>query len=130
MSAGTSSRPTCQSLGSQTAPGGASVYVNLVSLLSSVPGEELAGKRLLLYSYGSGCAATLYTMHVRQPLSRGALQLACIVELWSLSGSTVFPPWGQKQAWHANHTHRGRVLNFLPSQRPDATIGQQKEQFV
>eukprot|EP00667_Euglena_gracilis_P014702 EG_transcript_15245 len=46
----------------------ASVYVNLVSLLSSVPGEELAGKRLLLYSYGSGCAATLYTMHVRQPL--------------------------------------------------------------
>jgi 3-hydroxy-3-methylglutaryl CoA synthase len=47
----------------------ASTYVNLVSLLSNVPGADLVGKRLLIYSYGSGCASTLYTMKVRSPLA-------------------------------------------------------------
>jgi hydroxymethylglutaryl-CoA synthase len=43
----------------------ASVYGSLASLLDTVPSAELQGKRVALYSYGSGLAASFFTMKVK-----------------------------------------------------------------
>ncbi|RKP06999.1 hydroxymethylglutaryl-coenzyme A synthase N terminal-domain-containing protein [Thamnocephalis sphaerospora] len=42
-----------------------SVYGGLASLISQVPSAELAGKRITLFSYGSGSAATMFSLIVR-----------------------------------------------------------------
>lgn len=39
-----------------------SLYSSLVSLISSVEPKDLAGKRALLFSYGSGLASTLFSV--------------------------------------------------------------------
>ncbi|ORY92633.1 hydroxymethylglutaryl-CoA synthase [Leucosporidium creatinivorum] len=43
----------------------ASVYGSLASLLDTVPSAELQEKRIALYSYGSGLAASFFTMRVK-----------------------------------------------------------------
>lgn len=43
----------------------ASVYSGLLSLLSNVPSEELQGKRIGVFSYGSGLASTLFSLRVK-----------------------------------------------------------------
>ncbi|KAI5475761.1 hypothetical protein MNV49_000890 [Pseudohyphozyma bogoriensis] len=43
----------------------ASVYGSLASLLDTVDSDELQGKRIALYSYGSGLAATMFTARVK-----------------------------------------------------------------
>eukprot|EP00475_Leptophrys_vorax_P000378 TRINITY_DN1021_c0_g1_i1.p2 TRINITY_DN1021_c0_g1~~TRINITY_DN1021_c0_g1_i1.p2 ORF type:complete len:480 (+),score=98.08 TRINITY_DN1021_c0_g1_i1:95-1441(+) len=48
----------------------ASVYMGLVSLIHSA-GTALSGKRILMFSYGSGCASTLFTLKV--PSSKTAM---------------------------------------------------------
>ncbi|KAJ1961075.1 3-hydroxy-3-methylglutaryl coenzyme A synthase [Dipsacomyces acuminosporus] len=42
-----------------------SVFFGLASLLAQVPHEKLDGKRVTLFSYGSGCAASVYSFRVR-----------------------------------------------------------------
>lgn len=41
----------------------ASVYMSLASLLHS-QGSSAAGKRILVFSYGSGCASSMYTVWI------------------------------------------------------------------
>lgn len=43
----------------------ASVYGSLVSLLSNVSSEELQGKRVTIFSYGSGLAASMFSLKVK-----------------------------------------------------------------
>lgn len=43
----------------------ASVYGSLASLLDTVPSSELQGKRIGLYSYGSGLAASFFSLRVK-----------------------------------------------------------------
>ncbi|KAF1352279.1 erg13, 3-hydroxy-3-methylglutaryl-CoA (HMG-CoA) synthase [Delphinella strobiligena] len=43
----------------------ASVYASLVSLLSNVGSEDLQGKRVGIFSYGSGLASTFFSLKVR-----------------------------------------------------------------
>jgi hydroxymethylglutaryl-CoA synthase len=43
----------------------ASLYGSLISLLHNIQAQNLVGKRLLLFSYGSGLAASLFSIHVR-----------------------------------------------------------------
>ncbi|XP_034476452.1 hydroxymethylglutaryl-CoA synthase 1 [Drosophila innubila] len=43
-----------------------SVYSGLVSLLISVPAVQLAGKRIGVFSYGSGLAASMYSIKVTE----------------------------------------------------------------
>ena len=47
----------------------ASVYGALVSLLSMVPQEKLAGKRVGLFSYGSGLASSLFSLKIKGDVS-------------------------------------------------------------
>lgn len=42
----------------------ASVYGSLVSLLCNVPSEQLKGKRVGIFSYGSGLASSLFSMKI------------------------------------------------------------------
>lgn len=42
----------------------ASVYGGLVSLLSNVKGEDIAGKRVGIFSYGSGLASSFFSLRV------------------------------------------------------------------
>ncbi|CEO99191.1 Hydroxymethylglutaryl-CoA synthase [Plasmodiophora brassicae] len=42
----------------------ASLYAGLVSLLSTQPSSQLAGKRILMFSYGSGLAASMFSFRV------------------------------------------------------------------
>lgn len=48
----------------------ASVYSSLASLLTFVPQEQLAGKRVSLFSYGSGLAASFYSLQVKGDISK------------------------------------------------------------
>ncbi|KAJ2794864.1 3-hydroxy-3-methylglutaryl coenzyme A synthase, partial [Coemansia helicoidea] len=56
----------------------ASVFFGLASLLAEVPHAQLDGKRIALFSYGSGCAASTYSFRVRGDTSKiaAALDLA------------------------------------------------------
>lgn len=51
-----------------------SLYAGLISLLINKPIEKLAGKRILLFSYGSGSCASMFSMKISQdPGSESAL---------------------------------------------------------
>lgn len=54
----------------------ASVYGGLASLLSNVPSADLQGKRILVYSFGSGSAASIFSLRVRGDVSNMAKQLS------------------------------------------------------
>lgn len=47
----------------------ASVYGGLVSLLGSMDSEQLLGKRVVLFSYGSGLAASMFSVKVKGSVS-------------------------------------------------------------
>jgi hydroxymethylglutaryl-CoA synthase len=47
----------------------ASVYGSLVSLLTNAGSDNLQGKRIGLFSYGSGLASSLFSLHVRGDVS-------------------------------------------------------------
>lgn len=47
----------------------ASVYSSLISLLSFVDADKLQGKRISLFSYGSGLASTLFSLQVKGDIS-------------------------------------------------------------
>ncbi|KAH6915828.1 hydroxymethylglutaryl-CoA synthase [Coprinopsis sp. MPI-PUGE-AT-0042] len=67
----------------------ASLYGCLSSLLGTVEPSELAGKRVSLFSFGSGCAATFFTARVKGDTSdiKKALNLT-----ERLAAMTVAPP--------------------------------------
>lgn len=52
----------------------AAVYMNLLSLVSNV-GGSLEGKRVLMFSYGSGAVATAFVIHARAPTGHNSLTL-------------------------------------------------------
>jgi len=47
-----------------------STYASLISLLSNVPQEKLLGKRVVIFSYGSGLAASMFSLHITSPVSQ------------------------------------------------------------
>ncbi|KXJ16686.1 hydroxymethylglutaryl-CoA synthase 1 [Exaiptasia diaphana] len=49
-----------------------SLYSGLVSLLYSIPASDLAGKRIGMYSYGSGLASAMYSLRVSMDTSHGS----------------------------------------------------------
>ncbi|XKL68537.1 hypothetical protein PGB90_004028 [Kerria lacca] len=55
----------------------ASVYSCLISYLSSKSAKELAGKRIGLFSYGSGLASTMYSIRVKDCAELGKLVENC-----------------------------------------------------
>ncbi|KND04342.1 hydroxymethylglutaryl-CoA synthase [Spizellomyces punctatus DAOM BR117] len=67
----------------------ASVYCGLASLLSETPSSQLQNKRITLFSYGSGLAASMFSLTVRGDTS----PIAKILNLSSrLADRTEIPP--------------------------------------
>ncbi|KAJ3333256.1 hypothetical protein HDU76_010076 [Blyttiomyces sp. JEL0837] len=52
-----------------------SLYAGLSSLLSEIPSSELLGKRVLMFSYGSGLASSMFSFTVRRDISNIAQNL-------------------------------------------------------
>ncbi|RKO87057.1 hydroxymethylglutaryl-coenzyme A synthase C terminal-domain-containing protein [Blyttiomyces helicus] len=48
----------------------ASLYFGLASLISAVESEQLQNKRIVLFSYGSGLASTMFSLTVRGPTTQ------------------------------------------------------------
>jgi len=46
----------------------ASLYSSLLSLLSKTPSDQLLGKRIILFSYGSGLASSMFSVRVQKPV--------------------------------------------------------------
>ncbi|KAG9297963.1 hypothetical protein G9A89_018791 [Geosiphon pyriformis] len=53
----------------------ASLYGALISLLATVPSDDLIGKRVGLFSYGSGLAATFFSLQIISPITNIVEQL-------------------------------------------------------
>lgn len=47
-----------------------SLYLSLASLLFHKSQEEITGKKILMYSYGSGVATTLFTLKVNKNFNK------------------------------------------------------------
>ena len=45
-----------------------STYASLLSLLSNVDSQSLVGKRILVFSYGSGLASSMFSIRVKRPV--------------------------------------------------------------
>ncbi|KAI1138337.1 hydroxymethylglutaryl-CoA synthase [Hypoxylon sp. FL0543] len=81
----------------------ASVYCSLISLLSNVDLKPLAGKRIGVFSYGSGIAATLFTLRVNgdlEPMVR-AIDLMARLDKRRVTGPAeyeeVSPPFARSE---------------------------------
>ncbi|KAJ1978794.1 3-hydroxy-3-methylglutaryl coenzyme A synthase [Dimargaris cristalligena] len=54
----------------------ASLYFGLASLVSEVPSEQLAGRRIAAFSYGSGSAASMFSFRVKGSTAQMAKNLS------------------------------------------------------
>ncbi|KAJ2776329.1 3-hydroxy-3-methylglutaryl coenzyme A synthase [Coemansia javaensis] len=97
----------------------ASVFFGLASLLSQVPHAQLDGKRITLFSYGSGCAASAYSFRVRGDTTAIADNLALASRLEKRI--KVAPAKFEKIMELREHTHNaqeyqptGSVDDLLP----------------
>ncbi|KAI9223677.1 hydroxymethylglutaryl-CoA synthase [Blastocladiella britannica] len=77
---------TCKLIGNMYC---ASLYGSLLSLLSVVPESDLIGKRVLMFSYGSGLASSMFSFRVAGPVA----PIASTVQLLDrLAARTVLSP--------------------------------------
>lgn len=97
----------------------ASLYGGLASLLSNVESSELQGKRLGMYAYGSGCAASFFSLRVAGSTDEIRKQLDLKQRLASMK---VVPcqeyvdAMNLREANHnaVNYTPTGSVENIWP----------------
>ena len=62
-----------------------SVYGGLASLLSNRSAPELAGQRIVLFSYGSGLASSMFSLRVTSDLGEGSRLIRLVSSLVDLS---------------------------------------------
>jgi len=97
----------------------ASLYGGLASLLSTVPSEELQGKRILMYSFGSGSAATMFMLRVNGSTEniRKMLNLHERLSQMHVVPCTVYvDALSTREATHnaVNHTPKGSLEDLWP----------------
>jgi len=97
----------------------ASLYGCLASLLSTVEPASLLGKRVSLFSFGSGCASSFFTLRVKDDTSNIREKMDLVNRLAQMK---VVPPEEFVQALHfreknhnaASYTPEGSVDNIWP----------------
>ncbi|RAL14085.1 hydroxymethylglutaryl-CoA synthase [Aspergillus homomorphus CBS 101889] len=97
----------------------ASLYSGLVSLLGTVPSADLQGKRIGMFSYGSGLASTMFTLVVRGDTTAMAEKLdlkrrlearvPATPELWDEMCHQRARAYQQR-----NYTPKGDIESLLP----------------
>ncbi|CAE6479620.1 unnamed protein product [Rhizoctonia solani] len=66
-----------------------SLYTGLASLLSSVPPESLVGRRILMFGFGGGCAASMYALHIAQSPTHMVQKMDLLKRLSSMEVTSV-----------------------------------------
>jgi hydroxymethylglutaryl-CoA synthase len=91
----------------------ASLYASLVSLVSQT-GEQLAGKRVLMFSYGSGLAASIFVLKVRSDTGARLAQIQSALNITSRLASRIecTPDVFADTMLHREHLHK--VDSFNP----------------
>lgn len=96
-----------------------SLYSCLVSLISQVPSSNLVGKRIALFSYGSGLASTLFSLKVVAPVDQIVKKVNLIERL--NARTSVDPAAFEKCMALREETHNlkdykpvGKVEKLLP----------------
>lgn len=97
----------------------ASMYGGLASLLSNVDSASLQGKRVLFYSFGSGCAASIFALKVVGDTSTMAEKLDLHKRLASMEVvpcQTYVDSLKTREATHnaTEYTPVGDVKNLWP----------------
>lgn len=87
----------------------ASVYGGLVSLLSNVKGEDIAGKRVGIFSYGSGLASSFFSLRVVGDVC----EMAQKVDLHKrLEARRVVEPKVYDEVFRLSRDHHSVMLTF------------------
>ena len=92
------------------------LYACLLSLVLTLEGGDLVGKRILCFSYGSGCAASMYGIRVKGVPLYPADLIQC---LKSRVPKTVKEAIPLINAFEEAHGHFG----FVPSHKGDRQVG-------
>jgi hydroxymethylglutaryl-CoA synthase len=97
----------------------ASLYGGLASLLASVPPAELKGKRVSMFAYGSGLAASFYAIRVKGDTAEIAKKMDLLARLGSMKVVPCQEYVDALKLREANHnaaayTPRGKVEDLWP----------------
>ncbi|SPO29863.1 probable hydroxymethylglutaryl-CoA synthase [Ustilago trichophora] len=97
----------------------ASLYGGLVSLLSNIPSAEIQGKRILLYSFGSGAAASMFAIRVNgstEQLVKAADLKNRLASMKVVPCQTYVEALKTREATHnaVNHKPVGQLENLWP----------------
>ncbi|CBQ70143.1 probable hydroxymethylglutaryl-CoA synthase [Sporisorium reilianum SRZ2] len=97
----------------------ASLYGGLVSLLSNIPSQEIQGKRVLLYSFGSGAAASMFVIRVNgstEQLVKAADLKNRLASMKVVPCETYVEALKTREATHnaVNHKPVGLLENLWP----------------
>uniref|UniRef100_A0A452TNF7 Hydroxymethylglutaryl-CoA synthase n=1 Tax=Ursus maritimus TaxID=29073 RepID=A0A452TNF7_URSMA len=103
-----------------------SVYGSLASVLAQYSPQQLAGKRIGVFSYGSGLAATLYSLKVTQDATPGSALDKITASLCDLkprldSRTCVAPEVFAENMKLREDTHH--LVNYIPQSSVDSLFG-------
>ncbi|KAG8718729.1 ATP-dependent 5'-3' DNA helicase hcs1 [Ceratobasidium sp. 394] len=87
-----------------------SLYGGLASLLSSVPAEQLVDKRVSMFAYGSGCAASFYALRIRESPKEIAEKMDLLARLKSMKVVPVTEYVSAMELREKNHN----AVNYTP----------------
>ncbi|CAE6483539.1 unnamed protein product [Rhizoctonia solani] len=66
-----------------------SLYTGLASLLSNLPSNQMVGKRVLMFGFGGGCAASIFTIRIVESPAYIVEKMNLIQRLSSMDVTTV-----------------------------------------
>ncbi|KAF8605808.1 hydroxymethylglutaryl-CoA synthase [Ceratobasidium sp. AG-I] len=87
-----------------------SLYGGLASLLSSVPSEQLVDKRVSMFAYGSGCAASFYALRIKSSTKEISDKMDLLARLKSMNVVPVEDYVSAMQLREKNHN----AVNYTP----------------
>ncbi|CAE6534590.1 unnamed protein product [Rhizoctonia solani] len=86
-----------------------SLYAGLASLLSNVPPDSLVGKRVLMFGFGGGCAASLYALHIVRSPAEIAEKMDLLRRLSSMKVTSVEDYLLAMDMREQNHSKADRI---------------------
>lgn len=92
-----------------------SLYGGLASLLSCVSPEQLIGKRVLMFAFGGGCAASLYALRVSKSPENIVKKMNLLQRLGSMKVTSVDEYLSAMQGGYFHPIyHNTELANYCP----------------
>ncbi|KAG8735252.1 hypothetical protein FRC10_010821 [Ceratobasidium sp. 414] len=92
-----------------------SLYGGLASLLSHVPPEQLLGKRVLMFAFGGGVAASMYAIRIRQSPAAIVEKMDLLRRLESMSVTPVEEYMAAMELATQIREHNHSRADYVPS---------------